>query len=184
MIAKNRAVVYDFDGTIFNSPSRDMGENVAEKMGFKLPYKGWWGRLESLMPPFVPEHPDESWLMPEVYEAYQNDEKNENTELILLTGRPIKLKQRVTQICDSFNLFFHRYYFRGMKGQTGFDTLEIKSNIISQDIISKELTILEIWEDRHEHVHAFCEYALFWKQMYPNLEKIIIHDVLGIKYYI
>ena len=177
---KNRVVIYDFDGTLFNSPDRSMAENK----GIKLPFKGWWGRLESLMPPFVPEEPDESYLMPEVIEAYQKDSNDDNTELILMTGRPIKLKQRVIEICDLFKLFFHKYYFRGMKGQVGLDTLEIKCNIISQDIITKELTILEIWEDRPEHVQAFREYALFWKQIYPNLDKIIIHDVLGIKYHI
>ena len=61
---KRRAVIYDFDGTIFNSPDREAGELAyLEATGNMFPFPGWWGRIESLMPPVIPEKPGPEWLI-------------------------------------------------------------------------------------------------------------------------
>jgi hypothetical protein len=181
---KKRAVIYDFDGTIFNSPDREKGElTYLEATGELFPYQGWWGRPETLLPPIVPEFPGEEWLIKETIENYKKDALDqENTELILMTGRPYKNRKRIIAICNHFGLFFHKYYFRGMKGQKGRDTFEIKINIIKQDVIKERLTTLELWEDRQEHVSGFLNHAKKWRTEYQHLEKIIVHDVLGGKY--
>lgn len=176
---KRRLVIYDFDGTLFNSPDREAGELAyLEATGQTLPFPGWWGRLESLSPPIVPEIPGEEWLIPGTIAAYREDAKDENSELCLMTGRPFKNRKRVIAICDNFDLKFHHYYFRGQPGQKGRDTLEIKANFIEGDLIHGELAVLEIWEDRPEHTSAFCGLAKRWKAKFQHLSEVIVHDVM------
>lgn len=176
----SRVVIYDFDGTIFNSPDREQGETTYfEATGRTFPFPGWWGRLESLMPPVVPDKPGKEWLIEATIAAYREDIKDQDAEIILMTGRPFKNRKRVLEICGHFDLTFHEHYFRGQPGQRGRDTLEIKSNFI-QDLMNPKLKILEIWEDRPEHVSAFLDAAKRWKSNYSNhLEKVIIHNVVS-----
>lgn len=176
---KKRVVIYDFDGTLFNSPDREAGETTYfEATGKMFPFQGWWGRLETLMPPIVPEKPGAEWLIKDTVEAYRQDAQDENTELILMTGRPFKIRKRVIEICESHDLKFHAHYFRGQPGQRGRDTFEIKCNFIIEDIIHDNLEVLEIWEDRPEHTSEFLNIAKKWKNQYSHLVKICIHDVL------
>ena len=40
-------MIYDFDGTLFHSPNKELGEQLYEKStGKKWPFKGWWGRKD------------------------------------------------------------------------------------------------------------------------------------------
>jgi len=174
---RSRVVIYDFDGTIFNSPDRETGElALFEATGQTFTFPGWWGRLESLMPPVVPEKPGDEWLIPATVAAYREDAKDEHSELILMTGRPFKNRKRVLEICNHFDLLFHEHYFRGQPGQRGRDTLEIKMNFIQDDLIHPGLKTLEIWEDRPEHVSAFLDLAKRWKSKYQI--GVVIHDAL------
>jgi hypothetical protein len=137
---RKRLVIYDFDGTIFNSPDRDQGEMLYfEATGQTWPHSGWWGQMETLLPPIVAEKPDESLLIAATVAAYRQDAQDEQTELVLMTGRPYKTKWRVQQILDHFGLTFHDYRYRGMRGQKGRDTLEIKVNIIEGELVHPEL---------------------------------------------
>lgn len=180
---KFRCVIYDFDGTIFNSPTREIGEaTYFEATGKLFPFPGWWGRAESLSPPVVPENPGEEWLIQKTIEAYRQDSQDQDTKIVLMTGRPYKNRKRVISICDNYGLKFDSYHFRGQPGQIGRDTLEIKSNIIVNELISSHLRVLEIWEDRPEHVSGFFDFARKLKKQYSHLEKIVIHDVLGEKH--
>lgn len=130
--------------------------------------------MESLMPPVVPHPPPETLLVAATVEAYRKDAQDENTNLVLMTGRPFKSRKRVQEILDHFGLKFHAYHYRGMSGQKGRDTLEIKLNIIENDLIHSGLEVLEIWEDRPEHTSAFMTQA---KRRWSHL-KVIIHDVM------
>lgn len=177
---KRRAVIYDFDGTIFNSPDREAGELAYfEATSQTFPFSGWWGRMESLMPPVVPEKPGPEWLIEATVAAYRQDAKDEDAELFLMTGRPYKNRRRVIEILDHFDMKFHAYRFRGEPGSHGSNTLEIKARMIQTDIIHDGLAVLEIWEDRPEHTSEFFNLAKRWKAAYRgHLEKIVIHDVL------
>lgn len=170
-----RTVIYDFDGTLFNSPTREQAKTCLNK---DFAFEGWWGRPESLLPPVVPQNPTSEWYIQHTIEQYRKDAQNQNTKLVLMTGRPIKIRTRVQEICDFYELKFHEYYFRGQKNQKGNDTFEIKCNFITQSIMHEELKVLEIHEDREEHVQGFIESAKFWKKNYGNLDKIVVHDVV------
>jgi hypothetical protein len=177
---KSRIVIFDFDNTIFNSLNREQGETVYfEATGKMLPFPGWWGRMESMSPPIVPEIPGPEWYIPETLAGYKEDAKDPNADLVLMTGRPFKHRKRVIFLCQNQGMEFHHHYFRGQPNQRGRDTFEIKTNFIQDDLIHPELKILEIWEDRPEHTSAFMDLAKKWKSKYRNhLEQVIIHDVL------
>jgi hypothetical protein len=182
---KRRVVIYDFDGTLFYSPDRETGERrYFEATGRKFGFEGWWGREESLIPPIVPDRPSEEWWVANTIAAYRRDASDENTEVVLMTGRPFKHSPRVIELCEQNGLKFHSHYFRGQPGQQGRDTLEVKSNFIKQDIMHRNLAILEIWEDRPEHVSSFVKLAQGWRENYSNLEQVVIHDVSGPKHFL
>lgn len=170
-----RTVIYDFDGTLFNSPTR---EEAKAALNTDFPFQGWWGRLESLTPPVVPQKPTSDWYIEKTVEQYRKDAQDPNTKLVLMTGRPVKVRTRVQEICDLYHLKFHEYYFRGQKNQKGNDTFEIKCNLITESVIHQELKILEIHEDREEHIAGFMKFASIWKKNHVNLGKILIHDVI------
>lgn len=175
----NRLVIYDFDGTLFRSPDRKDGSTLYyEATGNRWPHQGWWGRVETLMPPVVPDPIPESMWIQEVVDRHRQDIKDENAFVVLMTGRPFKNRRRIREILDTQNILFHREYYRGMPGQKGQDTFDIKVNIIEEELFHDGLKSVEIFEDRPEHLSAFMTKAKLWKSlMGKHLEKIIIHDV-------
>ena len=175
---KSRLVIYDFDGTIFKSPDRKAGEDISLQLtGKKLPFPGWWGRKESLLPPIVPEKPGKEWYIEHSIAAYREDIKDDDTEVILMTGRIFKNRKRVIEICQNADILFHDHYFSGQPGHKGKNTLEIKSNFILNDLMHENLKILEIWEDRPEHVEGFLNLTKKMHREILHLQKTIILDV-------
>lgn len=177
---KKRAVIYDFDNTLFKSPTREEGEPLYLKAkGEAWPHRGWWGRVETLMPPVVPAEITEELFIRATLDAYRADRTCENTNVYLMTGRPWKMEKRVREILDAVNCTFDGYFYRGMKDAPNFgDTFDIKVALIRDRIIHPGLEVLELWEDRPEHTAKFREEARRWRRNFDrHLEKVLIHDV-------
>jgi hypothetical protein len=175
---KPHCAIFDFDSTLFNSPDKETGELLyLEGTGELWPHAGWWGRIESLLPPVVPDPVPIDLFIEETILGYKEAVKNK-AQLVLMTGRPFRTRRRVEEILKSRDLVFDNYFYRGMKGQTGRNTLEIKTNIILNELIHPSLEVLEIWEDRPEHTSEFMTLAKKLKSKYSNhLTKVIVHDV-------
>lgn len=172
-----KLVIYDFDGTLFHSPEPEEGHEIYLKAtGKPWPFKGWWSKIESLLPPIVPQNPDPSWYLNEVVSAQKEDMSNPDATVILMTGRVIHLKDRILDILENQGIKFHDTYFAGQSGSVGSGTFEVKANNIRK-IIHDDHTVLEIWEDRPEHCHAFSLLGKELKSEKPNLQTVIIHDV-------
>ena len=175
--AEKRLVIYDFDGTLFHSPEEQNGKQMYYDITNKnWPFKGWWGRKETLSPPLVPQNPDSSWYVSNVVESQKSDSQDPNSTVILMTGRAIHLKNRVMEILENAGMHFHDTFFAGQPGTKGGNTFEIKSNNI-KNLMNSDYEVLEIWEDRPEHVHEFSKLGLKLKEENPNLKTVIIHDV-------
>lgn len=173
----SRLAIYDFDGTLFRSPGPEEGSDLYfDATGNYWPHQGWWGRVESLLPPIIPNPIPQSLWIEEVVSRYRQDIKDQNAFVVLMTGRPYKNRHRIQEILKDQNLEFHKEYYRGMKGQKGRDTFDIKVNIIEQELFHDNLKIVEIFEDRPEHLSAFMQKAKKWISS-TNLSKAIIHDV-------
>lgn len=178
-----KLIIYDFDGTIFKSPNRQQGENIyLEQTQQNLPFTGWWGRLESLMPPIIPLLPDQNWFVTKTVEHYHKHSTDKNNKLVLMTGRPIYIKNRVLEICDCQNLEFEEHYFRGHKNDKGNNTLEVKQNQIL-DLIKFDVNSIEIHEDRTHHVSEFCNFAKKCLQKHQHLDKFSVISVDEYKIY-
>lgn len=174
-----RAVIYDFDSTLFHSHTREVGEPLyKEKMGSPWPHNGWWGRVETLMPPFVTDPVTEEYFIADTLANFRKDRADKDTSVYLMTGRPAKMARRIKEILGAVGCVFDDYYFRGMKGASQHgDTLDIKLHMIADQIIHPRLQTLEIWEDRPEHTSEFCSAAKRWLSKYKHLENVIVHDV-------
>jgi len=172
-----KLVIYDFDGTLFKSPDDKEGKEIyEEETGEPWPFKGWWGRNESLLPPIVPQKPDPHWYIQDVVSNQKKDSEDPNAKVVLMTGRPFQIKNRVMEILDHAGISFDNTFFAGQSGTKGSGTFEIKSNNIKM-LLNNDFDLLEIWEDRPEHVEAFTDLGHQLKKTNPRLQSVIIHDV-------
>ena len=172
-----KLVIYDFDGTLFKSPDDKEGKEIyEEETGEPWPFKGWWGRNESLLPPIVPQKPDPHWYIQNVVSNQKKDSEDPNAKVVLMTGRPFQIKNRVMEILDHAGIRFDNTFFAGQSGTKGSGTFEIKSNNIKM-LLNNDFDLLEIWEDRPEHVEAFTDLGQQLKKTNPRLQSVIIHDV-------
>jgi hypothetical protein len=172
-----KLVIYDFDGTLFKSPDDKEGKEIyEEETGEPWPFKGWWGRNESLLPPIVPQKPDPHWYIQDVVNNQKKDSEDPNAKVVLMTGRPVQIRNRVMEILDHAGIRFNDTFFAGQSGTKGSGTFEIKSNNIKR-LLNNDFDLLEIWEDRPEHVEAFISLGNQLKKDNPNIQSVIVHDV-------
>ena len=138
--------VFDFDGTLSNSPTKDLGiEEWSNYYKKEYPYKGWWGRAESLDLNVFDIQPVN--FMVEVYQ------KNTNNTKFVLTGRLNKHIPLVKKVLDKFNMNFDGYF-----GNNGGNTLEFKLREL-KNIIKLGARTIEMWDDRVEHFPHFVKLA-------------------------
>lgn len=92
---KNLAI-YDFDGTLMNTPEKEEGKEIwKEKTGEEYPHRGWWGRRESLNTNIFDIQPIST-----IHFKFKKDIVNPNTYVIILTSRLEKLRPEVENILD------------------------------------------------------------------------------------
>ena len=139
--------VFDFDGTLVDTGMPDTHKIIyKEKTGQDWPYKGWWGRPESLdMDVF------DFKAIPEVKSAYTIERQRPNTMVISLTGRRPKLSKEVEAILNANGYVFDKYLY-----SYGKDTLSNKieqlNNLLSE---TPNIVDVELFDDRAEHISTF-----------------------------
>lgn len=167
-----RVVFYDFDGTIFRSPDRESGTLCyLRATGRPWPHDGWWGRPESLGHPVVPASPGIEHFNQKVVGSQRADAACPETSTVLLTGRPSKLRDRVAEIITSAGMSFDRCVFRE---EGSSSVLEFKERKI-RELLSDRVSVLEIWEDRDEHLDFFKALGSCMKLERANLS-VLVHD--------
>ncbi len=142
-----KITIFDFDGTLVNTPLPDIGrQHYEKKHGKPWPHAGWWGRHESL--------DMETFDMPvnqEVIDAYDLHSLDLNTLVVLLTGRMIKLAPHVKTVLDAYELTFDEYHYN-TGGAT--DVAKVKA---MEKLLDKypDVVELEMFDDRIEHIPIF-----------------------------
>jgi hypothetical protein len=178
-----RCVIYDFDDTLFYSPLREDGEaRYFEATGEVFPFPGWWGRKESLMHPVLPNPiTNDFWNLPTVQKAREDLElDSKENHIVMMTGRPFKMRNIVKDILNSGNLNFHDYYFRNMPKSKGSDTFEFKMFVIKNWLLESDTEILEIHEDRQEHLSGFMKELKYLKSLSSNnLQLVKVYDAIN-----
>lgn len=146
-----KLAVFDFDGTLIDTPLSDTGRlEYEKKTGKPWPHEGWWSKAESLDMTIFDIKP-----IPSVKEAYHFEKSKDEVLLIMLTGRMINKKidftNHVKHILDTHGFEFDEYILnRG--GST--DVSKIKS---MEKLLEKHTDVveMELWDDRIEHIPIF-----------------------------
>lgn len=134
--------VYDFDGTLFRSPEKPTWWKD----------KGWWGKLESLNPPCVPEKPGSDWWVESTVEAAKKSISDPEAFAVLCTGRLSgKFHGRMFDLLGQAGLRFDEVHLTPGGGTLPFKLRVIEALLHKLNDVAK----VEIWEDRSEHVGAF-----------------------------
>ncbi len=156
--------VFDFDGTLFRSPEKPEGWAG-----------GWWGRLESLSPPLVPQHPDFDWWNDSVVSAAKKAIAKPDEMAVLVTGRIQKFSLRLKELLKQAGLTgFDAIYLSG-----GGPTDAYKIGVM-KELLEKYPTIrgVAIWEDRSEHLRKFADWVeAGGRAAYPHLITVPAHPV-------
>lgn len=142
-----KIAILDFDGTLVDTPLPDAGKiTYKEKTGNDWPHEGWWGRFESLdmaifdMP--VVDH---------VVADYHKEMADDNTLVVLLTGRMVKLTDHVMAILKDKKLVFDEYILnRG--GSTDYAKVKSMGELLDK---YPDVTEIEMWDDRVAHIPFF-----------------------------
>ena len=139
--------VFDFDGTLVNSPLPEEGKKeYKEKTGEDWPHAGWWGQPMSLDSEIFDIN-----IIPSVIRAYLKEINDSNTMVVMVTGRINKLSGLVKKILDDNGLKFHEYHFNN-GGSTESAKKKTFDKILSEN---PSITEMEVWDDRLEHIPVF-----------------------------
>lgn len=161
---------FDFDDTLCHTPRHEEGKKIwKDNTGLDWPYTGWWGKSESIDPEifYIPRN---EW----VYKKYLEASSDENGVKILATGRlnkVPKMRKHVKEILRQNNLEFdevlvipgtEKYPENGKEGiylNWGGDTFRFKTKLFEQLIKKTKCENLVMYDDRHEHLERFKEWA-------------------------
>lgn len=139
--------VFDFDGTLLNTPLPEEGKKeYKEKTGEDWPHVGWWGQPLSLDSEIFDMN-----IIPSVIRAYLKEINDSNTMVVMVTGRVNKLSGLVKKILDDNGLKFHEYHFNN-GGSTESAKKKTFDKILSEN---PSITEMEVWDDRLEHIPVF-----------------------------
>lgn len=145
-----KIVSFDFDDTLCLTPEPEEGKLIwFEKTGTTWPHRGWWSKPETLdLSIFdIPVNPF-------VYKKYLETVSEDDTMVILATGRIVKLQKEVENVLRANNLTFDL-----VACNTGGDTYRFKTKLF-EDLINKyRPEVFVMYDDRQEHLVQFEEWA-------------------------
>ena len=147
----SKIAIFDFDQTLVSTPTPERGKEIYEdKTGTPWPYYGWWSKKESLdLEIFdIP-------VVDEVIKDYHIEKQNDETLVVMLTGRLSKLSAEVEKILAEKGLEFDEYHYN--KGGST-DVAKMKT---MESLLEKYPTVTEIqqWDDRLEHIPIFEQWG-------------------------
>ena len=146
-----KIAIFDFDGTLVDSPHPDTGKKEwEEKTGEKYPHIGWWSKRESLDTNIFDINPIKDTVM-----DYLTEYEDPTTLVIMLTGRLSNQSDQVEEILHDKNIIFDEYHYKKASS-----TLASKFNTI-QDLLKRypNVNFIEMYEDRASHAQEFEEWG-------------------------
>lgn len=165
-----KLIAFDFDKTLIHTMEPEEGRKIwLKERGENFPHPtGWWSKKESL---------DTSIFYPAMnmwtYNKYLEAIADEDNYVFIATGRMDKLKNEVQTILD-----FHDFKFHDVFCNWGSETFKFKTRLFEQ-ILRKnpKATDLIIYDDRHEHLDKFVDWAADVEK--TTHTKISIIDVIN-----
>lgn len=157
---KNTIVVFDFDGTLFNTLDASYGRVVyRKKTGKDWAHNGWYNREESLDTTVFPI--TVNLKTKTEYEKAKN--KVENI-ICLVSERPIKVRKKVEELLEKNSFEFDYLFYR----ENEEDYFQTKCNQIKKVLAANDkINSLIIWEDKKFDAERFRAWA---KKFFQNIE--------------
>lgn len=201
MNGKTKLVVFDFDGTLVKTPEEEDGKKLYEeatgkswviendeqalKNGFDKGFRrrGWWGRMETLLPPIYSRPATKKSVIMTVHMAWLNANDDKAAQKVLITGRHSKLKEEVEKILYELSMDMDEYFYKGMHPACTHpdykqDTPGWKMFAILQLAMKPEYDRVTIFEDREDVVELFNTKMIEeFKTRWPQVVYVNIHDV-------
>ena len=143
----HRVSFYDFDGTIIDSPTPELGKLLWEKKkGILYPYKGWWSKKESLDFDVFELKP-----IKEVVQRLKKDIEDEHCWVVLLTNRMSKLEKEVMDVIETLNLTFDEIQMK--------DSMNLSKPIRIKNVIQNfpQAHFIDIYDDDIVNLEDFVE---------------------------
>jgi len=136
-----RLAVFDFDGTLFDSPEKEEGMRIwSQKTGQQYPHQGWWGRRESLDGDIFDIKP-----FPKVLAQLRKEQATPDTEVIILTSRREKLRPEIERILRENNVAVDDVILK--RGNEGKGDVILRIENYNQDL--KEIVVYDDFMDRN-----------------------------------
>jgi hypothetical protein len=139
-----RLAAFDFDGTLMNSPEKEMGAiQWQEKTGQPYPHQGWWGRPESLNLNVFDIKP-----FPSVFAQLKKEQATPDTYVIVLTSRQEKLRPYVQAVLDANHIHVDKLDMKDGwkdKGQKILDYIRQFPDLVE----------VSVYDDMEEHIVAY-----------------------------
>ena len=172
--------IFDFDGTIFYSPSPNP-EVWGGKMTGKLKGEirtggyGWFQNPITLDDRFI----DDYAFVDEIVDEVEKSMKEPNSVTVMLTGRTYEYEAQIRKLLHQKGLEFDAYGFKD-----GGTTMQFKQDFISSLIEKYKPSRVIMWDDREKHVPRFDKFLAEATAMYPFLKDHVVHHVPTSEYYI
>lgn len=136
-----RLAVFDFDGTLINSPEKEEGKLIwKEKIGQDYPYVGWWGRKESLNTDVF-----DIKAFPSILNQFNQEKNTPDTNVIILTSRMEKLRPEVENVLNLNNIVADDVILK--KGN--LDKGDVILNILKYNPDLKEINVYDDYMDKN-----------------------------------
>jgi len=146
-----KIAIFDFDGTLMDTPSPEVGKiEWEEKTGKEYPHRGWWSKRESLDTTVFDINPIKDTVL-----EYLAEYEDPNTLVIMLTGRLSNQADQVEDILNSQGIIFDEYHYKN-----DGDTLSSKLNTI-RSLLNRypNVNFIEVYEDKEPHAIGFEEWG-------------------------
>ena len=132
--------VFDFDGTLFDTPDPRKGRQLYESYtGKKWERRGWLGWPESLLPPMK--------IRPgPALSVYMQHSGQAGSLTVVLTGRIERTKTGVTQVLENFKAYPEQLI---MKPDAIDETTPVFKSRIIQQMLEKypDVSLVKFWDD-------------------------------------
>jgi hypothetical protein len=142
--------IFDFDGTLVDTPLPDEGKDLYQnKTGKPWPHQGWWGRVESLDTTIF-----DMKVIPMTKSLYLKAMVDDDSLKVMLTGRLRKLSKEVETVLQKLNLTFdEKHYNNG--GATEDSKMKTINDILERYPLIEFVTMAD---DRLSHIPIFTEF--------------------------
>ena len=139
-----KLAVFDFDGTLINSPEKEEGKRFwSYKMSKPYPYEGWWGRPESLDLEVFDIKP-----FPSVLNQLKKEIVLPNSYVMILTSRMEKLRPQVEAVLNKNDIHVDKVDMKRAEGDKGKKVLRYVQQF-------PDLKVINVYEDRDTDIASY-----------------------------